>query len=439
MDKRAPARARKVRLGGGGDVAITAEDIQRKRATARRAGWIGLGVWLSLAALHVAAFEAGLARISYAEAIPIYLAVLLVAGLYDLYLRNDLCLRGGADLRWLGLLGVLLHAACALPFFILDNFSYFTVLAITMAAPAGPAFLGLSQGFRGTILVGLLLLAAPMVYWVLPDHPLRIPADLMVLFTFAWTVGWTIGAFANARHNHKKYLILQLFRRQKESNEIIREQNRRMDEKSRELARVNTILEEMSMRDGLTQVANRRRFDQKLDEEWQRAARHHCGRQVGRSAMNAEVLSVILLDIDHFKEFNDTYGHLAGDECLVSVASAVQQLLNRATDLVARYGGEEFVILLPATYPEGALKIAESIRREVESLAIAHAGSPVASVVTVSMGVAGYGPDMGISTPSALLARADEALYAAKRRGRNRVVYAATSQGEQGLRDALSA
>lgn len=418
---------------------ITSVDIERKRATARRAGLVGLVVWLSLAGLHVATFEAGLARISYAEAMPIYLTVALVTVLYDLYFRTDLCLRLGVDFRWLGMVGVLLHAACALPFFILDNFSDFTVLAITMAAPAGPAFLGLSQGFRGTMMVGLMLLLVPVVYLLLPDHGMRISAERLFFFTLAWAVGWTIGAFANASHNRKKYLILELFKRQQKSNEVIREQNRRLDEKTRELARVNSILEEMSMRDGLTHVANRRHFDQKLDEEWRRAARHRCGRQAGRSAMNGEVLSVILMDIDHFKEFNDTYGHLAGDECLIAVASAVQGLLNRATDLVARYGGEEFVVLLPATYPEGAVEVAESIRQAVESLAIAHDASPTAPVVTVSMGVAGSGPATGLDTPSVLLARADQALYAAKRRGRNRVVYAANDKGEDGLVDAMSA
>ncbi|HEY6548483.1 MAG TPA: diguanylate cyclase, partial [Vicinamibacteria bacterium] len=139
-----------------------------------------------------------------------------------------------------------------------------------------------------------------------------------------------------------------------------------------------------------------------------------------RSARDGTPLSLVFCDIDFFKNFNDGYGHLAGDECLGQVARAVSALSNRPGDLAARYGGEEFVLVLPGTGEEGALKLAERLRARIEELDIPHAHSPLAPRLTISLGVASAIPQPG-SEPAELLAVADRALYAAKEEGRNRV------------------
>ena len=174
------------------------------------------------------------------------------------------------------------------------------------------------------------------------------------------------------------------------------------------LEEANQKLERLSFLDGLTNIANRRRFDEFLHIEWRRAARE------------AAPLSVILADIDFFKAYNDTYGHEAGDEILKKVAGALAVTVNRPADLVARYGGEEFVVALPGTDAAGALVLAERLRAAVEALAVAHSTSRAAAHVTISVGVATTIPERG-AAPEALVAAADQALYEAKHDGRNRV------------------
>lgn len=170
-------------------------------------------------------------------------------------------------------------------------------------------------------------------------------------------------------------------------------------------------LERLATRDGLTSVANRRSFDETLNMEWRRASRE------------SRALSLLMIDVDFFKPYNDTYGHQGGDECLRQVAAAMSGVVKRAGDCVARYGGEEFSILMPATEPEGALIVAERIRAAVEALHLPHSGSTVADHVTVSVGVASLhvGND---GMAAGLVAAADAALYRAKDGGRNRVVLA---------------
>jgi diguanylate cyclase (GGDEF)-like protein/PAS domain S-box-containing protein len=164
----------------------------------------------------------------------------------------------------------------------------------------------------------------------------------------------------------------------------------------------------LALVDGLTGIANRRQLDAELEREWRRGHR------------SDTPLSLVLLDIDGFKAFNDRYGHPAGDGCLRQVAAALADVPRRAADLVARYGGEEFAIVLPELDAAGAESIAEAARATVEALAIPHATSPAAPVVTVSAGAATRWPARGGSA-MALVAAADRALYLAKRQGRNRV------------------
>jgi diguanylate cyclase (GGDEF)-like protein len=187
--------------------------------------------------------------------------------------------------------------------------------------------------------------------------------------------------------------------------------NRELTETRRQLEHRNRDLERISALDTLTQIANRRRFDAVLRQEWRRSAR------------DDSPLSLVFCDIDYFKRFNDTYGHQAGDECLVRVAQAMEETLNRPADLVARYGGEEFIALLVDTGLEGARMLAERMRARVEALAVEHRASGVASHLTVSLGVASMVPRPAIR-PEDLVDLADRALYAAKEGGRNRVVTA---------------
>jgi len=176
----------------------------------------------------------------------------------------------------------------------------------------------------------------------------------------------------------------------------------------KQLETANQLLQHMSATDGLTGVANRRQFDGVLEIEWARASR------------NRLWLSLILVDIDCFKLYNDTYGHPAGDACLKTVASVLVGSIHRPEDMVARYGGEEFAVMLPGTELAGAAIVAKRIRARVESMEIAHARSEVSPFVTLSLGVAAAIPRKD-NTVSALIAVADKALYEAKNEGRNRV------------------
>jgi diguanylate cyclase (GGDEF)-like protein len=163
--------------------------------------------------------------------------------------------------------------------------------------------------------------------------------------------------------------------------------------------------------DGLTQIANRRRFDEYLFQEW------------GRHIRMQQPLSLLICDVDHFKLYNDGQGHQAGDECLKSVAKAINQCY-RAGDLVARYGGEEFAMVLPLTNRAGAVQVAERVRAAVAAAALPHPASPVCDRVTVSIGVACITPEPhGPSDARTLIQQADRHLYLAKHLGRNQVSY----------------
>lgn len=172
----------------------------------------------------------------------------------------------------------------------------------------------------------------------------------------------------------------------------------------------NLELERLATLDGLTQVSNRRQFDQFLQQEWRRSLREQ------------QPLSLLLCDVDHFKAFNDHYGHLKGDDCLRQVAQTLENATRRPTDLVARYGGEEFAIILPNTAGQGALTVAKTIQSDIQALAIPHSRSSTSPQITVSLGVASVVPMLERS-PEYLLCAADEALYQAKLEGRNRLVF----------------
>lgn len=173
----------------------------------------------------------------------------------------------------------------------------------------------------------------------------------------------------------------------------------------------SNLLVHLACTDELTRVANRRHFDYVFDRERARAQR------------NKTHLSLIMIDVDHFKQFNDHYGHPEGDRCLKQVSRALGSVLHRPADLLARYGGEEFVVLLPETDAEGATDIAEKLRHSVFELSIPHQNSDSDIRVTISLGVATFWPKKSRTTDD-LLESADKALYLAKISGRNRFVAA---------------
>jgi diguanylate cyclase (GGDEF)-like protein len=178
-----------------------------------------------------------------------------------------------------------------------------------------------------------------------------------------------------------------------------------------ELQRANEQLTQLSLSDSMTGIANRRMFDVYLKQEWRRAMRERTP------------LSVMLADVDHFKNYNDTYGHQQGDMCLIGVAAVMQLHLQRPADLVARYGGEEFAVILPGTDAEGARHMAETLRQAVLDLRIEHSSSAAGPFVTLSIGLVTTIPsqDEGDGGMELLLEQADLALYQAKDRGRNQV------------------
>ncbi|MCL6262708.1 GGDEF domain-containing protein [Craterilacuibacter sp. RT1T] len=174
-----------------------------------------------------------------------------------------------------------------------------------------------------------------------------------------------------------------------------------------ELEEANRKLAALSETDGLTHIANRRLFDTRLTEEWQRAGRH------------AQPLTLAMVDVDYFKHYNDSYGHLAGDQALQALARQLAAHARRSGELAARYGGEEFALLLPGCKLEQAQAICRDFLADLDALALPHAGSPL-GFLTASVGVASLtpGPD---NTPAMLIEQADAALYRAKQHGRHRV------------------
>ncbi len=229
------------------------------------------------------------------------------------------------------------------------------------------------------------------------DQLSSIPGPLMAL----------LRVFSDRARHDLDSLVSGNLKLQAQAEEMDRK-NRELTETRRQLEQRNRDLERLSALDTLTQIANRRRFDAVLRQEWRRAVRDEAP------------VSLLFCDIDYFKRYNDTYGHQAGDECLVRVAQAMEETLNRPADLVARYGGEEFIALLVDTDTEGARMLAERMRARIEELKLENRDSGVGPQLTVSLGVATVVPNPTLR-PEDLVDLADRALYAAKAGGRNRV------------------
>ncbi|WP_413698717.1 GGDEF domain-containing protein [Psychromonas sp. KJ10-10] len=191
------------------------------------------------------------------------------------------------------------------------------------------------------------------------------------------------------------------------SNQKVETFNADLKQKSLQLEAMNNKLEKLSLTDFLTGLANRRCFDDNLETEWTRAQRTN------------QPLALIMIDVDHFKKFNDRYGHQAGDKCLKKVANSLASNASRAGELVARYGGEEFCIISPSTDLNEAFELAEKIRLAVQSLSLKNEDTEI-GIVTISLGIAACIPDRKQKTKD-LVSIADKALYDAKSSGRNRV------------------
>lgn len=191
---------------------------------------------------------------------------------------------------------------------------------------------------------------------------------------------------------------------------VISNREKEIEQRTEELKQANETLQRLCREDSLTGLANRRSFAQFLTRTWQGSMRNH------------QPISILIIDIDDFKAYNDHYGHKKGDSCLKLISEAIRRTVGRASDLVSRYGGEEFVVVLGDTSLEGGLKIAENIRAAIENLGIPHKGSKKHRMVTVSIGVTSTLPAPEIQ-PATVLVAADRAMYIAKHDGKNQVAY----------------
>ena len=240
-----------------------------------------------------------------------------------------------------------------------------------------------------------------LAYELVANFATSADANSIVQNTFTIVATIIIGSFSNC--------LMENYLRRDFLNSIL------LENENRQLQRASEELRHLSISDALTTLGNRRHFDLMLDQEWMRSMR------------SATPISLILVDIDYFKNFNDNYGHQAGDECIRLVAQKVRGVAKRVGDTSARYGGEEFALLLSGAELADAAAIAEACRASVESLNIPHEHSMVSEVVTVSAGVATMVPD-GDTSRKALVESADKALYRAKAEGRNRVVLGSPSR-----------
>ncbi|HRB13657.1 MAG TPA: diguanylate cyclase, partial [Vicinamibacteria bacterium] len=233
--------------------------------------------------------------------------------------------------------------------------------------------------------------------------PLWYQRWIVRLFGFAAAASLIAGAFA--------WRVRRLRQRERALAALVASRTEELAVRTRELEAANVSLSQLAITDDLTGIANVRQFREFISREWLRCARTH------------EPISLLMCDIDEFKAYNDALGHQKGDECLRAVAQELAATVKRAPDLAARYGGEEFVVVLPATDPDGAVAVAEAIRKALRERGLPHPRSRVGAAVTMSMGIstAVPGPETSVET---LLAAADRALYAAKSAGRDRYMVA---------------
>jgi diguanylate cyclase (GGDEF)-like protein len=281
----------------------------------------------------------------------------------------------------------------------------FALLVALLSAGAVVALTGCRAGFLAFSLPAMLTVALALAWRgaaTLDPRPLATGAVLLTV-TLALVVGQRrleralIGAMVRERAREARLTRLG------SSLDRLRRRNEELSADREEFLAA-------SLTDGLTGLANRRHFDRTLLRDWERGRRE------------ASPLACIMMDIDRFKHYNDIYGHMEGDDCLRVIAEIIAGSVSRGADFAARYGGEEFVVLLPGTDAAGARLLAERIREAVERRGIPHSGGGLGRVVTLSAGVGALVPSHRYPSAQSLVDLADEALYSAKKRGRNRVV-----------------
>ncbi|WP_205422194.1 diguanylate cyclase [Marinobacter sp. Arc7-DN-1] len=350
--------------------------------------------------------------------VPAISLALFCAAMFTLRFLN-VRLYSHASYRFLQL--ALAGAGFAFLFGLFGSYQAGIVLISVLAAVVTPAawLIGMLVWRKGQILGGFYVLAwTPLLigHLILALSKLGVmPRSFMTEFVpqvgialevilLSFAMAYRINLERRRRHQAQEQALVI----QQQANQTLES---RVQERTEELERANEQLKAISLTDGLTHVANRRRFDEKLADEWSRAQRH------------GHPLSLLMLDIDRFKRVNDELGHLVGDDCLTEVAALCASEIQRSGDLLARYGGEEFSILLPATPEQGAVEVAERVRQAVARHPV-HSRERVAPVsLTISVGVASLVPTPGMAAHE-LIRQADEALYAAKESGRNRVMVA---------------
>lgn len=266
------------------------------------------------------------------------------------------------------------------------------------------------QGYTVGDVRGGVSLSVPMLKYRELEH--KVIKNIIISLIALWGIGLL---FILIFINKLQTIIKQRIELQQVSgrHELLAKHHEELREAHGKVETQNKLLEEFSNTDALTLIANRRYFDSILERE--------CGR-LSRDKTSLS-LSLIMCDIDYFKEYNDTYGHQKGDDCLQHIAGAIRSVVRRATDCVARYGGEEFAIILPGVESDDVMQLAETARKAIENLHILHDSSEVDTIVTLSFGVASItNQDKKLDCISTLVSRADKALYMAKTSGRNKVV-----------------
>ncbi len=399
-----------------------AKQEMRRRREALRGIPMALLIWTTVFGLAALARHYELIQLSLIAQNSLMVIIVIWLLTQYVYFRTQLFRRfpwslGAADLAF-----TVGHMTWALTMVLLDGFSLFGAMLMMLLGPTSTAFLGLNVGFMPTVLAGCAVQIGILLAYLFVAPETAMSPTLLGFFWTAWWVSWAIGAIANGNQQNIKNRITDILRTQRENHALIWEQTEALDEKGRALELANARLHQLSMVDGLTHVANRRRFDESLHEEWRRIQRSANDRETDRHPTPHEHMALLLIDIDYFKQYNDHYGHLAGDACLQEVARLISGGVRRSGDLVARYGGEEFAILLPATPLAGAFGVAERIRRAVWQRAITHEASPLGRV-SICVGVA----DTQVAACAGetdLIRLADAALYAAKKNGRNQAMQA---------------